>query len=100
MADWTFLSNHAHVMVCLRRDHSARLRDVAAAVGITERAAQRIVAELEEGGYLTRVRDGRRNRYTLHEDRPLRSPVTGPDQLDGYVPPRPTHHEQHTERWR
>ena len=77
MPDWTFLTNHAHVMVCLRRDPGARIRDVAAAVGITERAAQRIVAELEAAGYLTRIREGRRNRYTLHTGKPLRHPLEG-----------------------
>ncbi len=81
MADWTFLTNHAHVMVCLRRDPGARLRDVAAAIGITERAAQRIVAELEEGGYLTRAREGRRNRYTLHEGLPLRHRLEGGSRI-------------------
>ena len=77
MADWTFLTNHAHVMVCLRRDPTARMRDVATAVGITERAAQRIVSELEEAGYLSRDREGRRNRYTLHTGLPLRHPLEG-----------------------
>lgn len=77
MADWTFLTNHAHVMVCLRRDPVARMRDVAAAVGITERAAQRIVSELEEAGYLEREREGRRNRYTLNTALPLRHPLEG-----------------------
>jgi DNA-binding transcriptional ArsR family regulator len=77
VADWTFLTNHAHVMVCLRRDPTARMRDVAAAVGITERAAQRIVSELEEAGYLEREREGRRNRYTLNMDLPLRHPLEG-----------------------
>ena len=77
MSDWTFLTNHAHVMVCLRRDPTARIRDVADAVGITERAAQRIVSELEEAGYLGREREGRRNRYTLHAERPLRHPLEG-----------------------
>ncbi len=81
MADWTFLTNHAHVMVCLRRDPSARLRDVADAVGITERAAQRIVSELEAAGYLTRSRDGRRNNYTLHPELPLRHPLEGDHSL-------------------
>ncbi len=75
MGDWTFLTNHAHVLLCLTRDPSARLRDVAGVVGITERAAQRIVADLEEGGYLTRMRDGRRNRYEIHPDVPLRHPL-------------------------
>lgn len=75
MADWTFLTNHAHVLLCITRDPGARLRDVADVVGITERAAQRIVAELEEAGYLTRTRDGRRNRYEVHPDIPLRHPL-------------------------
>ena len=75
MPDWTFLTNHAHVLLALTRDPEARLRDVAGLVGITERAAQRIVAELEEGGYLTRTRDGRRNRYEIHPDVPLRHPL-------------------------
>ncbi len=75
VAGWTFLTNHAHVLLCLARDPEARMRDVADAVGITERAAQRIVADLEEGGYLTRTRDGRRNRYEIHPDVPLRHPV-------------------------
>lgn len=77
MSTWTFLTNHAHVMVCLGRDPGARIRDVADAVGITERAAQRIVAELEEAGYLEREREGRRNRYTLHPDMPLRHALEG-----------------------
>jgi DNA-binding transcriptional ArsR family regulator len=72
---WTFLTNHAHVLLCIARDPAARLRDVAEVVGITERAAQRIVAELEEAGYLTRTRDGRRNRYELHPSVPLRHPL-------------------------
>src|SRR3712207_214985 len=75
MADWTFFTNHTHVILCLARDPGARLRDVADAVGITERATQRIVAELEEGGYLRRIRDGRRNRYELHPEISLRHPL-------------------------
>jgi hypothetical protein len=72
---WTFLSNHAHVLLALARDPSARLRDVATLVGITERAVQRIVADLEAEGYLTRERNGRRNEYSVHADRPLRHPI-------------------------
>jgi len=72
---WTFLSNHGHVLICLARDPAARLRDVAIAVGITERAVQKIVSDLEEGGVVRRVRDGRRNRYRLFLDRPMRHPV-------------------------
>jgi DNA-binding IscR family transcriptional regulator len=73
--EWTFLTNHTHVLVCIARDPGARLRDVAEAVGITERAAQRIVAELAEAGYLEREREGRRNRYRLHPELPLRHPL-------------------------
>jgi DNA-binding Lrp family transcriptional regulator len=72
---WTFLSNHAHVLLCLSREPELRLRDVAEAVGITERAVQRIVSDLEEAGYLTRERTGRRNRYQIHPDLPLRHPI-------------------------
>ena len=72
---WTFLTNHSHVLICLARDPELRLRDVAVAVGITERAVQRIVAELEEGGVITRTRDGRRNHYTINRSLPLRHPV-------------------------
>ena len=72
---WTFLSNHGHVLVCLARDPEARLRDVAQAVGITERAVQKIVADLEAVGVLSRERTGRRNRYHLDAARPLRHPL-------------------------
>lgn len=75
MADWDFLTNHAHVLFCIARDERTRLRDVAECVGITERAAHRIVCELEEAGYLTRHRVGRRNEYELHVDVPLEHPV-------------------------
>jgi len=72
---WTFLTNHSHVLICLARDPDARLRDVAEQVGITERAVQNIVADLEEAGVITREREGRRNHYQLHTDRPMRHPV-------------------------
>ena len=72
---WTFLTNHAHVLICLAREPELRLRDVAERVGITERAVQRIVADLEEGGVLQRERDGRRNRYEIQRDVSLRHPV-------------------------
>ncbi len=72
---WTFLSNHGHVLICLARDPEARLRDVALSVGITERAVQKIVSDLEEAGVVERVRDGRRNRYRLFPDKPLRHPI-------------------------
>lgn len=74
-ADWTFLSNHTHVLLCLAGDPEMRLRDVADRVGITERAVQRIVADLEAGKILDRERDGRRNHYSIHRNRPLRHPI-------------------------
>jgi len=74
-APWTFLSNHAHVLLCIAQDPEARMRDVAEQVGVTERAVQRIVAELEEAGYLRREREGRRNRYEVIGTMPLRHPI-------------------------
>ena len=74
-ADWTFLSNHAHVLICLAQNPELRMRDIAEQVGVTERAVQRIIADLEAAGILTRERDGRRNRYEIHEDRPLRHAI-------------------------
>ena len=74
-SQWTFLTNHAHVLVSIARDPGIRLRDLATTVGITERAAQRIVAELVSDGYLTRTRVGRRNEYDVHPDRPMRHVV-------------------------
>lgn len=72
---WTFLTNHSHVLICLWREPEARLRDVAGKVGITERAVQGIVADLEAAGVVTRSREGRRNRYEIHDAVPLRHPV-------------------------
>jgi len=72
---WTFLTNHGHVLICLAQSPEVRLRDVALRVGVTERAVQRIVADLEEGGYLTRRRAGRQNEYEIAQDQPMRHPV-------------------------
>jgi hypothetical protein len=72
---WTFLTNHAHVLVCLAEEADVRGRDIAERVGITERAAQAIVADLVADGYVTRSREGRRNRYQVHPDAPLRHPL-------------------------
>jgi DNA-binding transcriptional ArsR family regulator len=72
---WTFLTNHAHVLLCLAANPEARMRDVAERVGITERAVQHIVRDLAEAGVVERTRDGRRNRYTLHPELPLRHPI-------------------------
>ena len=72
---WTFLTNHAHVLVCLAEEPDVRGRDIATRVGITERAAQAIVADLVADGYVTRRREGRRNHYQVHPDAPLRHPL-------------------------
>lgn len=72
---WTFLTNHAHVLLCIARDPGVRLSEIADSVGITERAAQRIVNELIEEGYVSRDRVGRRNHYQIHPELPLRHPI-------------------------
>jgi DNA-binding MarR family transcriptional regulator len=72
---WTFLSNHGHVLMCIAATPDARLRQIAERVGITERATQRILGDLVDGGYVSRARVGRRNSYTVNRDLPLRHPV-------------------------
>lgn len=72
---WDFLTNHAHVLICIAHDPGIRLRDIAAAVGITERATHRILSELVEEGYVLRMRHGRRNRYEVVGEVPLRHPL-------------------------
>lgn len=72
---WTFLTNHGHVMVCLRREPDLRVRDLAERIGITERAVLRIIGELAEAGYLIIEKSGRRNHYRIREQQPLRHPV-------------------------
>ncbi len=77
-APWAFLSNHAHVLICLAQDSATRIQDVAERVGITYRAVQRILDELEEAGYITRGRkkeDARSNEYRVNMNLPLRHPV-------------------------
>lgn len=74
-AAWTFLTNHAHVVVLLDRDPGARVRDLAAGVGITERGVSRILGELEEAGVITRDRRGRRNVYRIRRRARLRHPL-------------------------
>lgn len=72
---WTFLTNHAHVLIAISRDPEVRQRDISRLVGITEGAVQRILHELEDAGFLRRERVGRRNRYHVDADRPLRHPL-------------------------
>jgi DNA-binding MarR family transcriptional regulator len=75
MATWAFLSTHGQVLLCIAGDAGIRLRDIGDRVGITERAAHRIVGELSDAGYITRERRGRRNHYTIASHLPL------PDRL-------------------
>jgi predicted transcriptional regulator len=73
--DWTFLTNHAHILLLLSRDPDLRMRDLAIRVGITERAVHRIVRDLTDAGYLEIEKNGRRNHYVVRTDLPLRHPV-------------------------
>ncbi|MGD2129749.1 MAG: winged helix-turn-helix domain-containing protein [Lysobacterales bacterium] len=72
MSDWTFFSNYGHVLVCLSKNREARLRDVASDVGITERAVQKIVRDLQDAGYVTVTKQGRCNRYSINRRKSLR----------------------------
>jgi DNA-binding MarR family transcriptional regulator len=78
---WDFLTNHAHVLTCVAHDPGIRLREIAAAVGITERAAHRILSELVDEGYVLREREGRRNRYEIVPELPLRPPLVQERQV-------------------
>lgn len=72
---WTFLTNHAHVLLCVAHDPDLRLRDISEAVGITERAAQLILADLITDGYVIRTKVGRRNHYAVNHAAPMRHPL-------------------------
>jgi predicted ArsR family transcriptional regulator len=76
MGRWSFLTNHARVLLCIAQDPGVRLRDIAATVGVTERSAHDIVTDLVASGYVVKQRDGRRNRYRIQEHLPLRDPIT------------------------
>ena len=76
MANWSFLTNYARVLMCIAHDPGARLRDIAAGLGITERSTYGIVTELAEAGYVTRQKDGRRNRYQIQAHLPVPEPGT------------------------
>jgi hypothetical protein len=78
---WTFLTNHARVLICVAEDPGIRLRDIGARVGITERAAHSIVGDLEAAGYLARRRNGRRNHYTVNSHLPLPDPLVGDQRV-------------------
>ncbi|GAB4200728.1 MAG: hypothetical protein OHK0022_22100 [Roseiflexaceae bacterium] len=74
MQGWTFLTNHAQVFLCVAANQRSTARQIAAKVGITERAVQRILDDLEESGYITRFREGRSNHYEIHPEQPMRTP--------------------------
>jgi predicted transcriptional regulator len=82
---WTFLSNHGHVLLAVASDPDARMRDIAERVGITERAAQLIIADLVDGGYLTRSRIGRRNAYVVNRHQPFRHPAEAAHEVDELI---------------
>ncbi len=84
-SNWTFLTNHAHVLICLAKSASMRIRDIADAVGITERAVQHIISDLDKAGYIDRVKDGRCNVYQTHLDRNLRHPLEAHRKIAGLV---------------
>ena len=84
MPTWSFLTNHARVLICISHDPGARLRDIAAALGITERSAYAIVTDLTEAGYVVKEKDGRRNRYQVQGHLPMPEPV-GPQRTIGEV---------------
>jgi len=79
VAEWSLLTNHAWVLLCISHDPGVRLRDIAVRVGITERTAYGIVADLTEAGYVVKQKDGRRNRYEIQAHLPLRRPLPVPD---------------------
>ena len=72
---WRFVTNHTQVLLCIAEDRDVRMRDIAETVGITERAAQRIVADLIEAGYVSRERAGRRNHYVVNPELKMRHPA-------------------------
>ena len=84
-SSWTFLTNHAHVLMLLAKNPSERIRDLAIEVGITERAIQRIIVELEEDGYLDHIRDGRRNVYKVFSRKPLRHCIENHRQVHDLI---------------
>jgi len=81
VSHWTFLTNHAHVILCIAKNPELRLREIADVVGITERAVHRIVADLTESGFIDVKRDGRCNVYRMHPEKYLRHPMEAHRQV-------------------
>jgi DNA-binding IclR family transcriptional regulator len=84
---WTFLSNHAHVLVCVAKNPDVRLSEVAALVGIRERTVHRIVHELLDAGYISVTKDGRNNVYSVDLDKPLRHPLEADHNIQAIIAP-------------
>lgn len=82
---WTFLTNHSHVLLCIAANPDILTRDIADLVGITERSAQRIISELEEAGYVSHHKVGRRNHYEVHANRPLRHPLESHLEVEALI---------------
>ena len=95
MASWSFLSSHARVLLCIARDPGARLRDIAASVGITERSAHAIVSDLAGVGYVVRQKDGRRIRYQIQAHLPLSETGTGELAIGEVSPSSPARYPRH-----
>ena len=85
--NWTFLSNHAHVLVCVAKNPDVRLSEVAALVGIRERTVHRIVHELLDAGYISVTKDGRNNVYSVDLDKPLRHPLEADHNIQAIIAP-------------
>lgn len=89
---WTFLTNHARALIAIARNPNSRLRDIATRIDITERSAQTIVNDLEDAGYITRSRVGRRNHYSIDATRPFRHPADADYRVEGLLTVF-THHD-------
>lgn len=89
---WTFLTNHARALIAIARNPNSRLRDIATWINITERSAQTIVNDLQEAGYITRTRIGRRNQYSIDPTRPFRHPADADYRIEGLIAVF-THHD-------
>ncbi len=84
---WTFLSNHAHVLVCVAKNPDVRLSEVAALVGVRERTVHRIVHELIDSGYISVTKEGRNNVYSVDLDKPLRHPLEADHNIQAIISP-------------
>lgn len=85
ISHWTFLTNHAHVLLCIAKNPNTRLRDIADIVGITERAVHRIITDLTEAGFIKVKREGRCNTYIMHPEKNLRHPIEAHRQVTDLI---------------